>query len=513
MKISDYTQKQRWERRIAGQGAFGGNRPRQGNSNEPTAFAFDSYMRELYSQSDFMNELQPSAHLIYDVDYRSNRPQFRYDESLGKNVQTGHEKVERVSVALQAAILRHKATHSFGSPIWFGNEGDSDQTEQVNMFKSYWNSVGMNAAMLEWGRACFGTGDGAIAIYLDENKDVRYKVFSYEKGDIIVGFINPEDSFKRNVVRMFRENGNIAVEIYRSTDVQKWVKGDVNDENFKRWYPNIKGTRSEDGYILVTEAKHGLTQCPVVYHREPDVCWGNVQNNIEDIEKLLSDLMENGKYYNFQMLFVTGIVGGLPNVNFQGKVLAARNKDGDAKILQPADASNTFTLSLQNSFRMLCDSVGAVFIRAEDLRGGDYSGAFLRNLYFPETQWCVEAYARFDHAMRDLISVFKDFVGRAEGEIVKYKGLKISYMITPHIPSNQQEEILNINSSLAAGSISRETAVEESPIASPNEMIRLAADDKRKEEIKVAEDKRKAELNKANQPPNPNPQDNRFVNA
>lgn len=145
---------------------------------------------------------------------------------------------------------------------------------------------------------------------------------------IITEFRNPRDGGKRNVLRMFDDNGTTVVEIYGSRTVERWESITIasTESAVKTFIRSLTETYSEDGYKLVSTARHGLSICPVIYHRESDVCWGDVQGNIEDIEKLLSDLMENGKYYNFQMLFVSGIVGGLPNVNFQGKVIAAETK-------------------------------------------------------------------------------------------------------------------------------------------------------------------------------------------
>jgi len=495
VNISQYTQKPRWERRLPISSQWGGGASTH-NGNIPQSFRFDNYPRMLLSQGDFENEKQPSAHVIYDVAYRSNRPQFRYDEKQGKNVVVGYEKVERVSIPFQQSILRHKVTHAFGNPVWLGNEGESSETPLVNKVKSYWNSTGMNSAMLEWGRACFGTGDGALLIYLDEERELRYKVLSYEKGDIITQFYNPEDGGRRNVIRMYREHDIDIVEIYGSVTVKTWVKSSGNENEIQKWWGRATGTRTDDDYVLVKNVSHGLNQCPVVYHREPDVCWGAVQGNIEDVEKLLSDLLENGKYYNFQMLFVTGLVGSLPSINFQGKVIAARNKDADAKILAPADASNTFTLSLEQSLRVICDGVGAVFIQPGELKGGDYSGAYLRNLYFPETQWCVEAYARMDEPIREIIRTFKQFVGLKEDSIGSYKALRISYVLTPYIPSNLQEEAQIINSSFAAGTLSRQTATEELPVAASDETQRLDEDVERatKAEEAKAEKERQAQL-------------------
>lgn len=487
INIGELAQKRRWERRLPNP-ATNCTMNQSFASNPPQPMQFDRYPRRLLTQSDFLNEKQPSAHMVYDVYMRSNRPKYRYDEALRKNVPDGYEPVERVSVSLQKSILRHKTIHTFGNPMEFSNEGDMEDADMISQIKSYWNQTGMNNALIKFGNSCFGTGDGAICVYMDpETEMLGYRVFSYEFGDLITEFRNPRDGGKRNVLRMFDDNGTTVVEIYGSRTVERWESITIasTESAVKTFIRNLTETYSEDGYKLVSTARHGLSICPVIYHREADVCWGDVQGNIEDIEKLLSDLMENGKYYNFQMLFVSGIVGGLPNVNFQGKVIAARNKDGDAKILQPADASNTFTLSLDNSLKFLCDSVGAVFIRPDEIKSGDYSGAYLRNLYFPETQWCIDAYSRFDPALRSLMFIFKEFVGIKEKRQTEYHNLRMSYSIEPFIPKNDSEDIQNRVQAVAGGILSVRTAAEGSPLASFDELKRI--------ELETAEKERKAQ--------------------
>lgn len=480
MKISNYTKKPKWERRQVGCNSYGPECALS-YSNGADAFRFDSAPKVLLSQSDFLSELHPSSHRIYDVRYRSMRPRYRWDAALQKNVFDGYEEVERVGVSLQQAILRHKSTHAFGNPVWFGNEGDEDDTDFVAKVKHKWNSVNMKAAISQWARQFFSTGDGAICLYRDEdNGKLRYRVFGFEKGDIVGEYRDPVRR-KRAVVRMFKREGVQCVELYTYNNVELWANSNnTSDPIIQKWSPTSE--RSEDGYILVERKAHGLTQCPVVYHREQDVCWGNVQGNIEDMEKLLSDLHENGKYYNFQFLFVRGGMVSAPQVNFQGKVIVSRTSEGDAKILAPADASNTFTLSLDECGKAIADGSGSVFIRPDTLKGGDYSGAYLRNLYFPETQWCEEFYTRFDIPFRTLLEIFQQFVGIIEGDEGRYMNLDISYEFTPFIPSNEQEEITNINNSVAAGTLSRETSTEEHPYANPAELKRLKIDDKRKVE-------------------------------
>lgn len=484
MKIDNLLKKPNWYRRASDNR---NTKPMVAPATYPTLapLTFDFGAQEVITQSQMLDELDPNSHLIYNVYHRSNRPQYRYDAEKKENVLVGFEPVERVSIAFQSAIRRHKVTHTFGNPVWFGNESGDGSADEMVKFKSHWNITGMSNALIEFGNAAFGVAEGAIYCYRDGD-EIKYQVFSYEKGDLIAPCRDPKTG-RDAVVRTFLVEDIQCVEIYGSEDIELWAKATDSVEiaatdRFKQIWGNIIGETSEDGYILISRTRHGLKECPVAYHREPGPCWGNAQSNIEAIEKLLSDLMENGKYYNFQIMFLSGGAISLPNANFPGKVMGSKSENGDAKILAPADASNTFSISLEQEFKAMCNAVNAVFIDYKELKGQNDSGAYLRNLYFPETQWSMDAYARLHPFFKKLFSIFKGYVGIIEKKPVEFQKLKFSYMLTPFVPQNETEEIQNINNSVAAGTMSIETACEEHPQANPQEFQRLEAQSKRLEE-------------------------------
>ena len=481
MNIEKLLQKPNWYRRVAD---VRNVPPAPTFIMYPTCapLTFDFTPKVAVTQSQMLDELDPNSHIIHNVWYRSNRPKYKYNEATQTNERCGFEPVERVSIALQKAIRRHKVTHAFGNPVWFGNESGDQSAEQMSKYKAHWNVSGMSNALLEFGNAAFGVAEGAIYCYV-ENDEIKYRVFSFEKGDLIAPCKDPKTK-KDAVVRTFLIEDVKCVEIYGSNDIELWAKagdslGLTGIDRLRQIWDNIEGEQSEDGYILITRTAHGLDECPVAYHREDGPCWGDAQDNIDAIEKLLSDLLENGKYYNFQIMFLSGGAISLPDVNFQGKAMGSESSDGDAKILEPADASNTFTISLEQEFKAMCNAVNAVFIDYKELKGQNDSGAYLRNLYFPETQWCMDAYARMHPFFKKLFSIFKKYVGIIERDSIGFERLKFSYMFTPFVPQNETEEIQNINSSVTSGTMSIETACEEHPQANPQEFQRLEAQAKR----------------------------------
>ena len=244
--------------------------------------------------------------------------------------------------------------------------------------------------------------------------------------------------------------------------------------------------KTEDGFYLVSRKSHGLDESPFCYFREKDIPSGPVQHNIEDWEKLLSDCNENVKYYAYQILFLSGGAVSLPNANFGGKVIGSKTVDGDAKILEPADASNTLDIAFKKTYNAICDGSKSVFIKPEDLKGQNDSGAYIANLYWPEIQWAKLFYARYHKCMVKILRVFRKLVGLIEGKPAEYNSVRLSYMLTPFLPKNNLEDTQILQYSVAAGFMSKETAAEESDFTNPQEMQRLAKQREVEQQMELA---------------------------
>jgi hypothetical protein len=476
-KIKDYLQKPVWTRRAPGTVL---PRIESGSSLDTQEMTFDVGTVYKLNQSDFLNELSPTAHKINSCTYRSMRQKFRYDAATQANVADGWDEVERVAVGFQEGVLRHKVTHTFGNEMWFGPEGkDPKNDERVSVMRSHWSMAGMTDALNSWGRALFGTGDAAIYLS-EENGVIQYKVFSYEKGDVFC--MSKNDDNQDVFVRMLKVAGVTTVEIYGPTHIDVWVEKDPTgkfQEFVDKAFKILKGKKngeSEDGFIQVEHRAHGLSQCPVMYFRIQDVVWGKGQDIIERIERILSDLGENNKYFAYQILFIAGGVLNLPPVGQMGKTIAAKSVDAKAEILQPADASNTFTIDLEKNLDLLWETLGVVVIEPKELKAGENTGAFIRNLYWREVQWSTNMIAELRPAFMRLISIFKELVAKAENDR-GFEKIKMTYLLEPYVPKNITEEITNICMASNAGITSRETAAGEIPFNNPMEIERLKKED------------------------------------
>ena len=465
MRINDLLTKPTWKRRDPPK-----KMTKRGRSQSVSSvLSLDSPNYSYMTQADFMEELEPTAHKINSTEIRSMRPIYKWNETTNKKELVEFEDVERVAIGIQDGIRRHKVTHTFGNELEFRNVGDSEDGDRIKEMLSQWDMTGMKDALMMWARGFFGCGDSALYLYREDDR-IKYKVFSFESDDLIN---QKGDKF----IRLFSVEGKRIIEVYDKRNISIWVEeSNVADSAFllNIGISSIVITeKSEDGWICISRVSHGLTQNPVIYHREKDVCWGKGQNLIDRLEKILSDLAENNRYYAFQILFLTGGVINLPDVKFQGKVMASKTKDGKAEILQPANASDSFTLDLNKTLEMLWESTGTTVINIEDLKGGDQSGAYIINLYFRAVQWSTEKIAELRPVLGRVVSVFSEQCGLINRDTSGYRNMRISWSLFPMVPRNKMEEITMIGMQVGAGIMSRETASEISPDTSVDELQRL----------------------------------------
>ena len=470
MRISDYLMKQQWSRRELGREAVVSSVIGDGAGKAQMSKPSGRYIT--FNQDKFLNEINSGTHIVYDCNYRSNRPKYKYDTEKGKNVKDGYEEVTRIAVSWQEAIRGNKTSTCGGNPLWLGNENDSaEDAERMTKIKSHVNTMNLQAALLSHFYAIFGVADGALYFYRDGDT-IKWQCFSYEDGNNCTMTRDREDPQKEMGVRYFTYEEWDAVELYRDENIELYIKF-PDEETMRRYFPDAKGELTEDGYYHIRDNAHLIGESPFCYHRERDIPSGPGQKNIEYFETLLSDCGENIKYYAYQMLFLSGGAISLPNANFGGKVIGSKTSDGDAKILQPADASNTLDIGFKKVYYAICDSTKSVFIKPEDLKGQNDSGAYIANLYWPELQWATMFYARYHNCLIKILSVIKKLVGLIEGDIEGYSRVKISYMFEPYIPKNKLEQSTILQQGVTAGFISVETATEESDSANPQEYQRI----------------------------------------
>lgn len=425
------------------------------------------------TQEDFYNELEPSAHLINSEEYKSFRPKFKYDKKNGKYKIVGYEDVERVSVSLEGIALRSATTHALCGDFKFSNEGNDANGKLVKKIQSYWLRSAMREAILDMGYNFFGIGDAGLYLYIDRGR-IYYKVFSYLYGDIISKpnsktFVRKTSLYERDIVEVYTDK-SVDIWIYKETldeDVKENIFMELEIEE------EVILEESEDGYVKIKSTPHSWGVCPVVYHREEDVIWGKGVAGRERIEKIMSYWGDNNNVFAFPMFYFDSKVVQLPDMGAAGKAIGLP-KDGKAGIIEPPNISTSFLEDLNKNMKLYCDTLAIVMIDPKDLKGGgETSGTYVQNLYFPAVQEAELRLAKLRKMFNEILDLFSEMVGSVEGDTLKYKKVEMSYFTQPFIPHSIMEDITIVNQCVNAGTTSRETGAELIDHNSPYEMERI----------------------------------------
>jgi hypothetical protein len=428
------------------------------------------------TQDQFLSELDPRSHEI------NNR--LLYPDKLiinSEGVATGITLVARVSVALQQTIATKQCVHLFAKPLKLTARKNGN-TSLFTRFKEYWTERNISSALYLLAKSALTTGDGAICFFMSgtDKPKLGYKIWSYRDGDMLIP--------------VYAENGvDMKMFIRRYTSVtEEGMAVDtidiIDDLNVTRM------TKPKGVWVEVAKYAHGFTQNPVAYHREPDVAWGAGQDLIDKIERLLSDLRESNAYFAFGIMFIKGEeVNVLPSKTTQGKVILSTTNESDAKILEAPNLSPALKFEYDSYMRELKHVTGTVIIDPETLKGGDQSGAYIKNLYNDAIQYAMDARPRWQPVLEKIVAVVKEGLGLEEKKTLEYGQLTVICEPDIYVPMNVAEETRLVNESVVAGTLSQETASEINAFAVPDEKTRLAKETEAKAQAEM-------ELSKVNKP-------------
>lgn len=418
------------------------------------------------TQDKFLAELDPRSHDI-------NNPLIYPDKFIKKPDGTieGITYVARVSVALQQMIAAKQCVHLFANPPKFTSKRKGN-AELFTNFKEYWTERNASSALYLMAKSALTTGDGAICFFMDEMKRLQYKVWSYKDGDMLIPVYKNDgvtmDKFIRRYTSLAEDgmNTNDTIDIYTEKTYERRI---------------LKGSKWE---IQQAATPHGFMQIPIAYHREPDVAWGAGQDLIDKIERLLSDVRESNAYFAFGILFLSGEgVTVLPPKSTQGKTIISEDKDADAKLLQQTDMSPSLKFEFERYSKELFRTTGTVVIDPEILKGGDQSGAYIKNLYNDAIQYAMDAKPRWQPALEKIVSLVKEGLGIESKQTLDYNTLVVISEPDIYIPMNVSDHIRVVNESMSTGAISIQTGSDIHPLAMPDEFERLTKERKEKDNI------------------------------
>lgn len=405
---------------------------------------------EVVTPLDCMREFDMNAHKILSTSYYPN-PITR-DEESGKYYE---RQLARVTVDLIQMFHVQRTSLLVGSStdIRMVNRKASEKEKSLlSLFREGWEIKNIEQARYELISRAGKTMDSAIVGYLDDGK-FGWRAMSYESGDTLYEHKDPLTGETALFGRLYKMPSDDGKDEVMYLDV--WDKA-----NYMRYKQDMEKAEN-DGWVVDVEATlHGFPFCPVAYMRYGETFWGNAILPVDEMEKDLSQLLENNKIYGLRVLVALGSEMSV-KASFDGRPLQINGPaDGKVNYLEPADASNSFSLSIRSLEEQAY--IAANCVKQTELHSGaDISSLTVSMLNQPAYRKAILDTYKFQPAIDRIVRIFQYGWFLETNHASDNDSFHVKARTYPYVMRSETEEVANVTALKAAGGLSAHSASEE----------------------------------------------------
>lgn len=463
----------------------------------------DNPMMRVLTQADFLRMYYPSGHAIND-------PQL-YPDVVRRNPETGKTYVQpviRTAFAFQQVIATKQRVHITGNDIQFELSGkvgtDEEEKQKLSDFTTFrqgWLDMDMEHNFYEFTEYKI-VGDAAIVFYFDEDGHARARTLSYIKGDTLYphrdSITGKMELFARKYAD-YDENGRYSAEFVEIWDDKYLYRArrSVAKTGPTKIIEKIKDFFGISGYEIYEQREHGFNRCPIAYHREPfGPCFLPSQETIETYEEAFSYFCENNRAYAFPIMWSKGdgVVFQPDEITGAVKYIEIEDTDGSAGFLDKAEVSAAFNTQLKLLYDMIYEQ--SFGVKPPELKSGDLPGVAVKLLFSPAIEQAIHDSQKLQPLLNDCVYFVKYGYGYEKDCQASLMALSINAWIEPYIHQNDSELMTNLQTGVANGFLSHQTASERASKYSRNDEIQRIMDEdleKRKRDAQFEVDKMKAQ--------------------
>lgn len=437
----------------------------------------DVLKRKIVTQEDFLRELDPAGHLINDKEI--------YPDIWQQNEEDGMwyvQEIPRYAFAYQKIILIKHLTHLCGNDIQFELSDKTLSEEKTKIYYAHrngWANKNMEVAFYRGVKSVKATGDGAFVGFLD-NGTFGWKVLSFLDGDRLY----PHYDLRTGKLNLFArtycnygEDGSITkryIDVWDDTYYYRFVADGDPQNILEKAKQIIFKFFSADGYKKEEQVKHGFDSIPVAYHRDDNgPCWTDSEEAIENYEVAFSNLAHSNHEFGLPIMYVKG--EGSQEVTTKDMTYASKimvlPTDGEIGFLNRQDASNAYAAELNKLEENIYKMSSAV--KTPELKSGDTPGVALKIMYSDAYERAMIDAHEFDDFIDKMVEIFNWGYGIESEMRLAFLNTNIRHFIEPYIHVNTSELINNLNTAVIGGFLSKQTASEKNPYATPSEWAKI----------------------------------------
>lgn len=357
------------------------------------------------------------------------------------------EPVARIALALQKLIVKRAVSFQFGNPVSLNaeiskNEAGIEDAKQALVLKALKRAlydVKEKSFNRKVARSIFSTTEVAEYWYPAESKNntygfpskfkLRCALFSPLKGDELYPYFD-ETGDMVAFSRQFSITRNSVTKTYFET---------YTDSAHYQWIQGANGYELIDGYPKPIT----IGKIPIVFGKQDDVEWADVQNLIDRLEKLLSNFADTNDYHASPKIVIKGNLVGFAKKGDAGSILQLDGDNASASYLAWQNAPESVKLEIETLLKMIYTISQTPDISFDTVKGlGALSGVALKLLFMDAHLKVADHNEVFDEYLQRRINIIKAYIGKFNTQLTTAADeLQVEPEVIPYMIGDDKADI------------------------------------------------------------------------
>jgi SPP1 family phage portal protein len=366
------------------------------------------------------------------------------------------EPVGRIPVSLQKLIVKRAASFLFGNDVLISAEAKAEKEKQVlEAVKKILTANKSNTLNKKMARTVFScteaaelwfpvpvektmTGTSIVSKVKDAlNNAIGNKYHEaygfkskFRLRCALLSPLNDDELFP-----FFDETGDMVAFSREYTIAGEEGKNIKYFETYTadkhlRWKQDDSGWTMDEGYPKTNI----IGKIPIIYARQDDVEWADVQALIDRLEKLLSNFADTNDYHASPKIFVKGQLVGFAKKGETGAIIQGED-NSEAKYLSWEHAPESVKLEKETLLNLIYTLTQTPDISFESVKGLDnISGIALKLMFLDAHLKVADKQEIFDEFLQRRCNVIKAFISKFNTSLAaECESLEITPEIKPYM--------------------------------------------------------------------------------
>jgi SPP1 family phage portal protein len=355
------------------------------------------------------------------------------------------EKVGRIPISFQKKIVSASTSFAFGNPVELHAEPVSENEKSIvsalNIIMDDNKIDSFNRRMCKDILRCT---QFAEIWYISEGKESSNEYGFDSKFKIRVMPLSPWDGNK--LYPYFDEKRDLIA--FSRAFSFKGIDGKLTeyfetytDEETVIWSKLPGG----GGFAELSRTENAIGKIPVIFGKDENVDWADVELLIERLEFLLSNFADTNDYHASPKIFIQGNIQGFAKKGETGAILQG-DLGSTAQYLSWDHAPESIRLEIDTLFKLIYSLTQTPDISFESVKGlGNVSGIALKMLFLDAHLKVQDKREIFDDYLQRRINVVKSFIGVMNTKFTKdVQNLRIKPKIVPFFINDEKQKIENL---------------------------------------------------------------------